>query len=460
MKRPLLLAALLATSGLVGGTAKAEPLQMFNINTPSAGVVNFSGTGTANFNQSLGTNNNFNVGSSTNLGVNASASSTEDYTSTGSASLDLAGTSRLQQTIGTATSAFNAATAATSSAMAAHVSASNVANATSTGESWSSTWDENYRSSNGWELKRTTDAGAVDAGITADGYYRVDDNGDILTGSSNFVAEGDWNSYSETAWQSEWQTTYDEAYSSSYASAVASSNQAVEQTDRQGVITGKFNTTDTGSSTAAMEALASSLEASSAASATTNSGVNKTVDSTTGIATYSAAVNSDTRTSAQLEADYEQAYQAEFATAFSTASAAIERKSVSEVEVAGIGVIADVNAAASSNFTAKSNLIDGAERDGNGNGNASAGSSLATSSYANQSNSTTANAFMQAFSGGLPAPTGQESIVSITSTGNTGSPAYDVVTDRTTTIRKTQAYTADATTGAVTANGVATEVEQ
>ena len=54
MKRPLLLAALLATSGFVGTTAKAEPLQMFNINTPSAGVVNFSGTGTANFNQSLG----------------------------------------------------------------------------------------------------------------------------------------------------------------------------------------------------------------------------------------------------------------------------------------------------------------------------------------------------------------------------------------------------------------------
>ena len=80
MKRPLLLAALLAVAPVaVGGAAKATPLQMFNISTPQAGVVNFSGTGTANFNQSLGTNNSFNVGSSTNLGVNASASSTEDY---------------------------------------------------------------------------------------------------------------------------------------------------------------------------------------------------------------------------------------------------------------------------------------------------------------------------------------------------------------------------------------------
>lgn len=459
MKRPLLLAALLATSGLVGTTAKAEPLQMFNINTPSAGVVNFSGTGTANFNQSLGTNNSFNVGSSTNLGVNASASSTEDYTSTGSASLDLAGTSRLQQTIGTATSAFNAATAAQSSATAAHTSASSVANASSTGESWSSSWDSSYRQSNGWELKRVADAGAAEAGVTADGYYKVDDSGAILTGADNFVAEGDWNDYSNAAWKSEWQETYDTTYAESYAAAVSSANQAVEQTDRQGVISGEFNTTDTGSSTAALESLASSLEASSEAAASTNSGVTKTTDAS-GVVTYAATAGGDDRSGAQLKSDWEQAYQSEFATAYSTASAAIERKSVSEVQVAGIGVIADVNAASTSNFTATSSLIPDATRDGNGNGNASAGSSLATSSYANQSNSTTANAFMQAFSGGLPEPTGTESLVSITSTGNAQNPAYSVVTDRTTTIRKTQAYTADAATGVVTASGNATEVEQ
>ena len=62
MKRPLLLAALVASTGLVGAAAKAEPLQMFNIQTPGAGMINFSGTGTANFNQSLGTSNSFNVG--------------------------------------------------------------------------------------------------------------------------------------------------------------------------------------------------------------------------------------------------------------------------------------------------------------------------------------------------------------------------------------------------------------
>ena len=197
--------------------------------------------------------------------MNASASSTEDYTSTGSASLDLAGTSRLQQTIGTATSAFNAATAAQSSATAAHTSASSVANASSTGETWSSSWDSKYRESNGWELRRTSDAGAAAAGVTQDGYYKVDESGAIMTGSDNFVAEGDWSDYSNSAWKAEWQETYDTTYAESYAAAVSSANQAVEQTDRQGVISGEFNTTDTGSSTAALESLASSLEASSEA---------------------------------------------------------------------------------------------------------------------------------------------------------------------------------------------------
>ena len=107
MKRPLLVAAVLAAAPLMTGTAKADPVQMFNIVTPSAGVVNFSGTGTANFNNSLGTNNSVNLGSSQNVGVNASASSTSDFTASGSAQLDLDDTSRLQQTIGTATTAFN-----------------------------------------------------------------------------------------------------------------------------------------------------------------------------------------------------------------------------------------------------------------------------------------------------------------------------------------------------------------
>ena len=98
--------------------------------------------------------------------------------------------------------------------------------------------------------------------------------------------------------------------------------------------------------------------------------------------------------------------------------------------MAGIGVIADVNAAATSKFTSTAQLIEGATRDGNGNGNASAGANLATSSYANQNNATTANAFMQAFSGGLPEAKGVETIVNISDNSNG---TFNVVTDKVTT---------------------------
>ena len=135
-----------------------------------------------------------------------------------------------------------------------------------------------------------------------------------------------------------------------------------------------------------------------------------------------------------------------FSSAYSEAQSQIQRESVSNVDVAGIGVIADVNAAASSNFTATSQLIEGAARDGNGNGNASAGANLATSSYANQSNSTTANAFMQAFSGGLPEPEGELVITGISGTQANG---YTVEGTRTTTTNHSTTYTVDGD-GAVT----------
>ena len=80
------------------------------------------------------------------------------------------------------------------------------------------------------------------------------------------------------------------------------------------------------------------------------------------------------------------------------------------------------------------------------NGNASAGANLATSSYANQSKSTTANAFMQAFSGGLPEPEGELVITGISGTQANG---YTVEGTRTTTTNHSTTYTVDGD-GAVT----------
>ena len=457
MKRPLLLAALVASTGLVGATAKAEPLQMFNIQTPGAGMINFSGTGTANFNQSLGTSNSFNVGTSTNLGVNASASSTEDYTAVGSAELDLAGTSRLQQTIGTASSAFNASTVAESTARSADISATARTNREMMGDSWTQEWSDSYFA--GWENLGQAAAGAYGEGgvdLGGAGHYdiqkatetantsiglRTDANKDdwdaafTAAAKDTFVAEGGFQSFSEEKFTETKESIYNESYSAAFDTATQAANTAVTQTDNQGTITGNFTTTETGSAAAAMEALAESLEDGATAAAKAELGNTYATRTATGTAADLASM-----TEAEWDAAYETKYQQAFASAYSNASGSIERKSVSDVNVTGLGVIADVNAADSSKFIAKSELIDGAARDGNGNGNASSGANLATSSYANQNNSTTANAFMQAFSGGLPEANGTQTIKSITGTAADG---FSIVTDRVSTVRNTTAYTVD-----------------
>jgi len=103
MRKSLLVAASLFAAATSATTfaefAKASP--QFKVTAASPGAIDFTGSGTAQFNNSIGTNNSFQVGSSTNLGVNASASSTPEYGVTGTARLDLAGTTTMKQVIGT-----------------------------------------------------------------------------------------------------------------------------------------------------------------------------------------------------------------------------------------------------------------------------------------------------------------------------------------------------------------------
>ena len=470
MKRPILLAALLATSSAMVQPAQAETasgtmLRMFDISTPSAGKVNFIGTGTANFNQSIGTNNNFNVGSSTNLGVNASASSTEDYTAKGNADLQLAGTSRLQQTIGTATSAFNVSTAAESSSSAAHTSAFEVANGSEYGSSWSTDYSDSVKSKEGWEYK-TGDAASLGAGWYSD----AQDDGTLAEGETGFIAaatqsaaDAAWETYSKEEWKAGWQSTYDSQYKNSYETAVTASNTASSTSEQggqsqAGIISGVFSTTDYGSTTSTVNAAEVSNIESSAADAAAEHIIKTT---TNGTDTYSIATETDsngnttqignyanqTMTQEEMATAYDKEYTKSFNAAYSSA-AGMMRTSDSTVTVTGIGVIADVNASESSSFTASAELLTGAARDGNGNGNASSGANLATSSYANQSNSSTASAFMQAFSGGLPDSVGTTAIKSIeevesggTGTGVTGYKITTSLIEETT--QPTVEYTVD-----------------
>ena len=427
-------------------------LEMFDISTPSAGKINFTGTGTANFNQSIGTNNNFNVGSSTALGVNASASSTEDYTATGDADLQLAGTSRLQQTIGTATSAFNVATASEASSTAAHTSAFEVANSSSYGSSWSADYADSLKSSGGWEFRDTSDTDATSGA----GWYTdtptEGESGYVASTSANQASA--WETYSKAEWESGWKSKYDEQYETSYQTAVSASSTESVNTDQSGIISGVFSTVDYGSATSEVDAAAtSSMETAATAAAEsqiTYSG-----------GTYAVADGGDyagqSLTQEEMKDIYDKEYTQSFNAAYSSA-AGLMRTSDSSVQVTGIGVIADVNASENSSFKANATLIPTADRDGNGNGNASSGANLATSSYANQSNSSTASAFMQAFSGGLPDPQGVTTIDKVNPIYETADDpttavvGYDIVTSVvTTTTSDPVSYDVDINTGELTA---------
>ena len=91
---------------------------------------------------------------------------------------------------------------------------------------------------------------------------------------------------------------------------------------------------------------------------------------------------------------------AEYNRAYGAAAAGAQRTSDSSVTVNGIGSDASVTAATTSKFDvaiAQRTLGSGESFGSTATANGSSGASLATSSFANQSNASTASGFMQAF---------------------------------------------------------------
>lgn len=185
MRRPLLLAAALSSAVAVALGSSPAKADQFTISASSPGTLSFSGSGTAQFNNSLGTNNSFQVGSATSLGVNASASSTPEYGVASSADLKLAGTTTLQQTIGTA------GTETARSHERAHDSASSRMSE----QGWGVAWD-------------------VEGG----------------SGNRGYSSEGEWRVARDAAYEAE--------YSSSYSAVNSVSNT------QDGTISGSFKTVE------------------------------------------------------------------------------------------------------------------------------------------------------------------------------------------------------------------------
>jgi hypothetical protein len=100
------------------------------------------------------------------------------------------------------------------------------------------------------------------------------------------------------------------------------------------------------------------------------------------------------------EGEWQAAYDAEYNRAYGSAAAGAARGSESEVTVNGIGSDANVQAAETSTFGVDIAQNVSENYGSTATANGSAGASLATSSFANQSQSSTASGFMQAFGGG------------------------------------------------------------
>ena len=99
------------------------------------------------------------------------------------------------------------------------------------------------------------------------------------------------------------------------------------------------------------------------------------------------------------EAEYQAAYDAEYNRAYAGAAAGAQRTSESQVTVNGIGSDASITADETSTFDVQIAQNSGDNFGSTATAQGNAGASLATSSFANQSNASTASGFMQAFGG-------------------------------------------------------------
>ena len=338
----------------------------FNVNSTKPGKIIFQGDGTAQFNNSIGTNNNFQVGSSTNLGVNASASSTPEYGIDSQAKLDLAGTTTMQQVIGTSGASQNTTDTAKAAYAVAHEAASSRAH------------------TRGLEVQAAWEASA----------------GGSYENSTGYGSRGEYDAARKASYDVEYNNQYDSEYSREFSRTLTNVTSSDSSTGSSGTIKGVFKTEETGASVSngtSVDWTAEALSSADLAYGATYDDWQADLDASGNSASYSG--NSTSITS---RGDWQQAYNAAYSRSYATSAAGAARTSDSSVEVNGIGSDANVAVAATSTFDVQINAASGTSFDfgSTATANGSAGSSLSTSSFATQSQSSTASGFMQAFGGG------------------------------------------------------------
>ena len=190
----------------------------------------------------------------------------------------------------------------------------------------------------------------------------------------------EWDRNTNGRWSSEgaWKVDYDREYNSAYSNAYSNIKSNETSTAQSGTISGVFKTKETGSATTGGSMADWSVAASAIAEAKYGS-------------SYEHSHNFAS------ESEYRAAFDAQYNRAYAEAAARAQRTSESEVTVNGIGSDAAITAATSSKFDVQIAQNSGMNFGSTATANGSSGASLATSSFANQSNSSTASGFMQAF---------------------------------------------------------------
>jgi uncharacterized protein YecT (DUF1311 family) len=181
--------------------------------------------------------------------------------------------------------------------------------------------------------------------------------------------------------QGEWQVAYDTEYNNTFSNAYSNIKSNESSANQSGTISGVFTTKETGSAISG----GSLADFASSASASAEAEYGRDYENRRG--TYTSST----------EAEWQAAYDAEYNRAYGAAAAGAQRTSESEVTVNGIGSDASVTAATTSQFDVQITQNTGMNFGSTATANGSSGASLATSSFANQSNASTASGFMQAF---------------------------------------------------------------
>jgi hypothetical protein len=199
--------------------------------------------------------------------------------------------------------------------------------------------------------------------------------------STDIGVEWDQNVSGRYSSQGDWQLAYDTEYNNTFSNAYSNIKSKESSANQSGTISGEFKTKETGSATTSGSL--ADFQASAKAEAERSYG--------------SSYDSSSSNYSFSNSSEWQAAYDAEYNRAYGAAAAGAQRTSESEVTVNGIGSDASVTAATTSQFDVQITQNTGMNFGSTATANGSSGASLATSSFANQSNASTASGFMQAF---------------------------------------------------------------